>query len=378
MHRFSSTIRRPVKREGAEQYLLITLLSFAASVTLTRLFLEITGYPQLGSGTLHIAHVLWGGLLLFAASLLPLLVANRWGYALGALLSGAGVGLFIDEVGKFITQNNDYFHPLAAPIVYAFFLLTVLLYLRIRRPPTRDARAELYRAFDAMEEVLEHDLDDQERLDLDQRLSYVAKNAKEPDLAHLARELQAYLASETLTIAPQRSTLVERIEKRLHTFDQAWLTRPRFRAALAGGLLALGLVALANMLQALPVGPMMGSLERVLERLVAEGQLSGSSGLSFFMARLALETSVGLLLLIAAGLLIAGKDQMGISFGYLGLLLSLTTVNLLAFYFDQFSAIVTASVQFTIFLGLVYYRRKFLPEPKAPFPVPDFREDHPN
>jgi hypothetical protein len=376
MHRFSSAIRRPVKREGAEQYLLITLLSFAASVTLTRLFLEFTGYPQLGSGTLHIAHVLWGGLLLFAASLLPLLVANRWAYTLSALISGAGVGLFIDEVGKFITQNNDYFHPLAAPIVYAFFLLTVLLYLRVRRPPTRDARAELYRALDAMEEVLEHDLDAQERLDLEQRLSYVAKNAKEPDLAHLAEELQAYLASDTLNIAPERSTLLDQIEKKMQTFDQNWLTRPRFRAALAGGLLALGLVALANMFQSLPVGPMMGSLERALERLVAEGQLNGSSGLSFFLARLALETSVGLLLMIAAGLLIAGKDRMGISFGYLGLLLSLTTVNLLVFYFDQFSAIVTASVQFAIFLGLVYYRRKYLSEPRTSASPQDYQEGH--
>lgn len=55
-------IRNPVRRPAAERYLLITLLSFAMSVSLTRLFLELSGYPQLGSGTLHIAHVLWGSL----------------------------------------------------------------------------------------------------------------------------------------------------------------------------------------------------------------------------------------------------------------------------------------------------------------------------
>jgi hypothetical protein len=42
-----------------------------------------------------------------------------------ALLSGVGLGLFIDEVGKFITSNNNYFFPLAAPIIYLAFLLTV-------------------------------------------------------------------------------------------------------------------------------------------------------------------------------------------------------------------------------------------------------------
>jgi hypothetical protein len=126
-------IRKPVKREGAEQYLVITLLSFAAAVILIRLFLELTGYPQVGNSELHIAHVLWGGLLLFVASLLPLIFANRWVYRAGALLAGVGVGLFIDEVGKFITQSNNYFYPAAAPIIYAFFLLIVLLYLQVRR-----------------------------------------------------------------------------------------------------------------------------------------------------------------------------------------------------------------------------------------------------
>jgi hypothetical protein len=128
MQRFTSYIRRPVRRHGAEQYMLVTLLSFAASVTLTRLFLAMTGYPQLGGGELHIAHALWGGLFLFIAALLPLLYANRWVYLAGAILAGLGVGLFIDEIGKFITQSNNYFYPLAAPIVYAFFLATTMLY----------------------------------------------------------------------------------------------------------------------------------------------------------------------------------------------------------------------------------------------------------
>ena len=95
---------------------MITLISFAFSVGGTRLFLEVLGYPQLGGGQLHIAHVLWGGLFLFVASLLPLILINRWGLRLSALLAGFGIGLFIDEVGKFITQTNDYFYPAAAPI----------------------------------------------------------------------------------------------------------------------------------------------------------------------------------------------------------------------------------------------------------------------
>ena len=129
-------IRTAVRRARAETYLLISLTAFAGSVIATRLFLELTGYPQVGGGELHIAHALWGGLLLLVAALLSLILANRWASIASAICSGLGVGLFIDQVGKFITQRNDYFFPPAAPVIYAFFLLMVLLLVVVRRGGT--------------------------------------------------------------------------------------------------------------------------------------------------------------------------------------------------------------------------------------------------
>jgi hypothetical protein len=131
---------------------------------------------------------------------------------------------------------------------------------------------------------------------------------------------------------------------------------------MAGGLLALGFVALINMFTTLPIGRSSESLTEVLTRLVKEGQITSASGLNWYLARVALETSVGMMLLIAAGLLIANKDRIGVTFSYWSLLLSLTTVDLLVFYFDQFSAIITASIQFTLLVLTIYYRQKFLQE----------------
>lgn len=70
-----STVWTPVKREGAEDYLLLSLISFGASVVFTRLFLNLANFPKLGNDNLHIAHVLWGGLILFAAAY----HLNNWG-----------------------------------------------------------------------------------------------------------------------------------------------------------------------------------------------------------------------------------------------------------------------------------------------------------
>lgn len=356
MTRLWSRVSRPVKREGADLYLLITLLSFGGSVSLTRMFLAATGYPQIASGEIHIAHVLWGGLFLFVAALLPLIYANRWVYLGGSVLAGVGVGLFIDEVGKFITQSNDYFHPAAAPIIYAFFLLTVLLYGRIRKPPKRSARAELYRSLEALEELLDHDLDASERADLDTRLQYVTKKAERAELRHLAESLLEVIRSEGLDLAPIRRSPVWRVIDRLAELEAVYMDSTRMRFVLAGGMAAIGITSLGRTVALLQPDQALG----LLGDLVRSGRLVSSTGLAWFSAQVSLEASVGLLLLLSAVMLILGRTQLGTDLSYLSLLLSLVGVNLIVFYFNQFATIASAAVQVALLLGILRYRRRFL------------------
>ena len=348
-----SQIRRPVKRQAADDYLLITLLSFAASVALTRLFLELANYPQLGGGGLHIAHVLWGGLLLFIASLLPLILANRWVYPLGAVLAGAGVGLFIDEVGKFITANNDYFYPAAAPIIYAFFLLVVLIYTRIRHAPPPDPRLELYHALDVLEEVLDHDLDAKERNDLQNRLETVSTQEAFPELAELARALLNFLQRQDIHIATETTNFWQRQHQRLLIFEARYLKENRVRTLLIIGLAGLGIFSIVHGAQFLSA------------RFTPEVQVSSIATSYWFIGRVLLEILVSLLLLVAAILLLTGHVDRGLSYSYYSLLMSLAAVNLLVFYFNQFSTIIPALVQFTLLLLVIYYRRQFMPNGDA-------------
>ncbi|MGH7908854.1 MAG: hypothetical protein ACRENW_03265, partial [Thermodesulfobacteriota bacterium] len=48
----------------AGNYLENFLVAAVAAVLVIRLFLKMTGYPQIGGSSLHIAHMLWGGLLM--------------------------------------------------------------------------------------------------------------------------------------------------------------------------------------------------------------------------------------------------------------------------------------------------------------------------
>jgi hypothetical protein len=120
-------------RSDADRFILIAIVSFAISVVGIRWWLQLTGYPQIGGGELHIAHMLWGGLLLVVAGLLPQVVVGTWVKEASAVALGAGTGLFIDEVGKFITTSNDYFYPAAAPLIYGVLLTFALAFILLRR-----------------------------------------------------------------------------------------------------------------------------------------------------------------------------------------------------------------------------------------------------
>ena len=109
------------------------LISAIATVVVIRIFLEATGYPQLGGGGLHIAHVLWGGLGMLVAIALLLLYLSSTTRLIAAVVGGAGFGAFVDELGKFVTSDNDYFFKPTAAILYALFVILFLATREIRR-----------------------------------------------------------------------------------------------------------------------------------------------------------------------------------------------------------------------------------------------------
>ncbi len=357
MNRF----RSPVKREGAERYLLITLVSFAGSVVLTRLYLELSGYPQLGSGVLHIAHVLWGGLFLFVAALVPIIFANRWVYTLGALFGGIGVGLFIDEIGKFITQSNDYFFPFAAPIIYAFFLLTVMIYRQVRRPSKTDSRAELYRALDQVMELIENDLDEHESADLNARLIRVIAAPQFPEHARLAEALLAVLNSDTLHIADRTLTPFQRLIAQLETLEARLLNERRYRILVILGFAFAGvgsLIELFVFIAALFSSQLINDL--IASLLISENLVTDPNSVAWFLILIVLSSITGSMMVAGGFFMFIGRDRIGSELGYLGLLISLTMVNLLLFYFSQFAAISTTIGEFALLVIVLRYRQLYL------------------
>jgi hypothetical protein len=108
------------------------LLLAVATILVTRLYLRLTGYPQIGSGQLHFAHALWGGVLMILALIISWVFLGSTPRLVSIILGGIGFGLFLDEVGKFVTKTNNYFYGPSAEIMYVVVVI-VLLIARIVR-----------------------------------------------------------------------------------------------------------------------------------------------------------------------------------------------------------------------------------------------------
>jgi hypothetical protein len=197
-----------------------------------RWFLAVTGYPQLAANGLHIAHMLWGGLLLIVAVLLLVAFLDRTVGYLAAVVAGLGFGTFIDEIGKFVTADNDYFYRPAVALVYAAFVIVFLV----------------ARAF-----VGQHQITQREAIAnaLHQLAAFATGPIEPDDRARISRLLaladpkseRTRLATKYLTDLPstaERRSIIENVRERLARGYEAIMENP-----LADRTLTIGVVAYA-------------------------------------------------------------------------------------------------------------------------------------
>lgn len=122
------------------------LVSAVVTVLIIRFYLWATGYPQVGGDGLHVAHVLWGGLLMMAGALVMFLRLGLPAMRLGSVLVGVGFGFFVDEIGKFVTTDVNYFFQPAIAMIYVIFIVLALVLAVVRKRMRLDQRTALANA----------------------------------------------------------------------------------------------------------------------------------------------------------------------------------------------------------------------------------------
>lgn len=209
-----------------------------ATVLGLRAVLAATGYPQIGGRHLHIAHMLWGGLVLTAALLLILVSIGRRTRPSAALLGGIGFGLFIDEVGKFVTRDSDYFYRPAVAIIY-FVFLSLFLAMRAvlaRRALTQDEC--LANAITLIKDMALEDLDPDEK-------AQAAALLDRCDPADARVIVVRGFLDRLNTVPAPPPGILERVRHRFVPYVERALAWRRFPRVLAGVLFTLSVSGLA-------------------------------------------------------------------------------------------------------------------------------------
>ena len=273
----------------------------------------------------------------------------------------AGTGLFIDEVGKFITQSNDYFYPLAFPIIYSFLIICVWLYFRVRRTAERDTRTLLYHSFENVKEVLDDDLDATEHVELIQDLNVVMATAEDSSQRDLAAALKTFVSARerTLHFSPN---YFDRLAARIHGIAISRPERRLFKIILVVGFIVLAIGAFAKLLglYSLISGAAPDLRTALAQFVVVSGKSQYVVSHPYLLVIHAFSFgAIGIGSLVTAFLLTHTDERLGLRVGTIALVFGLTVANLLTFYFSQLYAILDALGQLSLIGAAQLYRWRF-------------------
>ncbi|MGD8684513.1 MAG: hypothetical protein PVG27_11225, partial [Chloroflexota bacterium] len=278
---------------------------------------------------------------------------------LSALLGGIGVGLFIDEVGKFLTTSNDYFYAPAAPIIYGGILLLVLLWVVVRR--TR--RDSAYDVTHALVEAVQDSVDG--GLTRERRDRVVGR----------FRDLGPDSPMTDPSIAAQVAGILHTSAVEDHLSDSGWLESGRARSVLETLLPTrverwLVIFALAwTVLQAVVAVIVLLAWDQVivggLQLPEGAGPIEYPREPAWALLLLVLSVLVGLGGAAALSLLRRGRVRRAMSVAAMAVLLSMVAGDLVAFYAFQIGALASTLTDLVILGLIVDYRTRLERAPSA-------------
>lgn len=341
-----------VKREEASDLVLTIFVTGLTSLLVTRLFLEITNYYQMGHGEWHLAHVLWGGIGMVIGGLLPFCFHGGKIRKTAAIFFGAGFGMFIDEIGKFITRDNNYFFQPAIIFMYVAFVLLFIIYYFLQRINPKDPRSLMYQIIGQLEEVAENDLDIKEKEKMLINLKQLQDRA--PNEVVIFSQRLEQLVKDLPTTPNKKPGLWLVIYKKIRSFGYNKIFKRKFMLIvlllLAGVQVVLSFGDFFQMIWTMKNGQ--GVIINV------QNMINYPRFNSWMMvSKITADMVAGLFYLVGMVLIWRKRSKSGLLFFQTGLLISIFLSAFFKFYFEQFSAIVNLFFNITVLLGVQRMRR---------------------
>jgi len=339
------------------------LMAGVTTILIIRTQLWLTNYPQLGGRGLHIAHLLWGGLFMLIALGLLLTFLGRPVRRVAAIVGGVGFGFFIDELGKFITSDNNYFFKPAAALIYLIFVGLFLLTRKMQHQRGLKSAEYVSNAIEMIGEAARQHLDAKER----RRALEMVDRADPRD--PLVKPLRALLG-QLETIPAQAPRFYTRWAAGIQRWYVRVIERPWFPPVLNWVFVVWALLSTLTVFElALDIGMRLGNAQ--------PGFLSDRVGDLTFVNYASMGSS-----LIAAGFVLHGVVRMtrGDRYGaydrfHDALLVSIFVTQTFSFVESQFGAVFGLGIDLLLLVTVRYLmtlekrRKRAVGEAKAA-PVP--------
>lgn len=339
---------RLTKRDSASELLLIVMTWAIISLLSTRLFLSIYDYPQLGNGDWHVAHVLWGGLLMFLGMILVFGFHGERVKRSAAGIFGIGLGWFIDEIGKFLSANNDYFFQPAIVFMYAFFVVFFIIYRYVERHQPKDPKSLLYSSLNRIEEIIEGDFERREKRQIVGNLNNVLRISTDKKTRYFAAGL-LQVVKTIEEIDDREESWRKRFWGRLRKYGYNKLFK---RKIVLKALLALAFVYI--------LGSIIDSFLLItdfrhswlVEFFYSGSGVSSETDMLFFSLKTISDIIASLLFGLAIWWTKKGKKMRGVNFFQYGLLVNIFLSSVFRFYFEQFRGLIGLTLSVGVYYGL--------------------------
>lgn len=312
------------------------LISSITTVLVIRFFLFLTDYPQIGGNGLHIAHMLWGGLLMFISIVVLLVFLNRPSYTFASILGGIGFGTFIDELGKFITSENNYFFQPAIAIIYIVFVVLYLFIRIIDGKKVYSKREYLINAIEMIKEAAHNDMDKEEK----KLALYYLKQCDQSD--PFVKDLRDMLNKAKLSHNPP-TTLFTLIKRRMHVL---YLILTGTKWFVKATLMVFGISALITLFRSFVYAYGLGT-GRVF--IIEHPELAFSDIVQLIFS------TISAVLVVVGGVIIFRNKLAGFQLLKYSVLISIFFTQVFAFYDHQFEALLGLFGNIFLYLIIQYY-----------------------
>lgn len=328
--------RHFVRNLEAGTLLEIFLVTAVCSVLGIRFFLALTGYPSFSPGNLHIAHVLLGGVLMMIALVINLSYINKSANYLVAVIGGLGFGAFIDELGKFITGDNNYFYQPTVALIYIVF---ILLYLGIRALIHKPEPTDQERLINVLELAKEAVLEDLDHLERRKGLALLKESS--PDNPMTQALLDLFHSTDSVPMS--RPGIYTRIKYRSRRYYRRLMKKRWFTKAVMAFFILQSIITLG-----------FGFL-LIYVRLYVEGDLNSIfTNLSFFDLASLATASLSSIMVIFAVIRMKKSRLEAYRIFKNAILVQIFIVQVIRFYQSEFSALLGLAGNIGILLVLNY------------------------